>query len=340
MVLLLALVLLVRVAVAMAPPAEGAVPPASPAAGAASPSPPRPPSGVPSPLSAAPSAAPTPSPLPTPTPASTPTPTVTLTPTPTPTGTLTPTPTATLTPTPPSSTSTARVTTQTAATARDLRVAQAILDAAAVVKELVENALDGGATRVDVRVRGAGGLAAISVADNGRGIPAADQAALCVPHATSKWAPDTAGGGGGGDGDPEHRIAAGLGAVATYGFRGEALSAIAALCETLVVTTRTAGEEVGRRLTYGPDGSLAAPPALAPRHPGTTVEAGGLFARLPVRRTDAARHAKRETGRLLLTVQAFAVIATAARVVLYVDGQAAPVISTKPRPTPPPPPPP
>ncbi|GAB0491520.1 hypothetical protein MMPV_002774 [Pyropia vietnamensis] len=223
-------------------------------------------------------------------------------------------------------------------TARDLRVAQAILDGAAVVKELVENALDGGATRVDIRVRGPGGLAAISVADNGRGIPVSDQDVLCAPHATSKWTPDTeggrgGGGGGAGGGDPEHRIATGLGAVVTYGFRGEALSAIAALSETLIVTTRTADEEVGRRLTYGPDGALIGPPVLAPRHPGTTVEAGGLFARLPVRRTDAERHAKREMGRLLLTVQAFAVIATAARVVLYLDGQSTPVISTKPRAT-------
>src|SRR5580698_9667651 len=85
---------------------------------------------------------------------------------------------------------------------------------ASVVKELVENALDAGATRIAVRVRG-GGLTEIEVADDGAGIAADDLARAPRRHATSKLAD-----------------ASGLNAIVTLGFRGEGLASIVAVAPT------------------------------------------------------------------------------------------------------------
>lgn len=93
---------------------------------------------------------------------------------------------------------------------------QVILDSAAVVKELVENALDAGSTRVEVRVRGLAGLKSVIVTDNGSGISSKDLSLLCKANATSKI----------------HSFGD-VSALRTMGFRGEALSAIAALAGKL-----------------------------------------------------------------------------------------------------------
>ena len=133
---------------------------------------------------------------------------------------------------------------------------------AAAVKELCENALDAGATRVDVDLE-AGGLVRIVVADDGAGIPG-DQLQLAVArHATSKL--ETVGD---------------LARVRSLGFRGEALASIAAVSD-LRITSRTSGEE-GAWLLHSRAGEVLERRAAA-RAPGTTVEVCDLFHNTPAR---------------------------------------------------------
>ena len=132
-----------------------------------------------------------------------------------------------------------------------------------VVKELVENALDAGASRIAVRVRG-GGLTEIEVADDGVGIAPDDLPLAVTRHATSKLAD-----------------AGGLARVDTLGFRGEGLASIAAVARVTIVS-RTADAEVATALDAYAD-ELGAPRAIA-GPPGTRVVVRELFGNVPVRR--------------------------------------------------------
>ena len=134
---------------------------------------------------------------------------------------------------------------------------------ASVVKELVENSLDAGATQVTVEIEG-GGVDLIRVTDNGHGIPAEELPLAFERHATSKLftAPDL-----------EH--------IATLGFRGEALPSISAVGRVHLMS-RTADAVAGREigLRWGRverEGPFGCPP-------GTAVTVKGLFGNLPARR--------------------------------------------------------
>ncbi len=134
---------------------------------------------------------------------------------------------------------------------------------AAAVKELVENALDAGARRVIIEVRG-GGLAQIRVADDGGGI-AADEVALAFQrHATSKL-----------------RDLDDLLHMRTLGFRGEALPAIAAVAD-VTIHTATDGAAAGTVLRFQ-SGAIIERTKRA-RSRGTTITVRDLFATLPARR--------------------------------------------------------
>ncbi|MBW8314598.1 MAG: DNA mismatch repair endonuclease MutL [Hydrogenophaga sp.] len=133
---------------------------------------------------------------------------------------------------------------------------------ASVVRELVDNALDAGATQVTVRLQ-AGGVRLISVEDNGWGIHRTELPTALKRHATSKIASL---------GDLE--------SVHTMGFRGEALAAICSIAEVSVLTRTDSGDEAHGWLLDGRSGELQ-PTA---RGPGTTVEVRELFFATPARR--------------------------------------------------------
>ena len=134
---------------------------------------------------------------------------------------------------------------------------------ASVVKELVENAIDAGATTVTVRLTN-GGLDRIEVADDGGGIPPEELALAVERHATSKLAPE----------GPVERIA-------FLGFRGEALAAIATVAR-LRLLSRPPGRELAEGISVV--GGTPAGRFAAPRAPGTTVEVEDLFFNTPARR--------------------------------------------------------
>ena len=131
---------------------------------------------------------------------------------------------------------------------------------ASVVRELVDNALDAGATHITVHLL-AGGVRLISVEDNGVGIPADELPIALKRHATSKITSLSE-----------------LESVGTMGFRGEALAAIQSVSE-LSVLSRTAAQDMAMLLD-GRSGELQA----AARAQGTTIEVKELFYSTPARR--------------------------------------------------------
>jgi len=131
---------------------------------------------------------------------------------------------------------------------------------ASVVKELVENALDAGATRVEIATAG-GGLGLIRVTDDGNGIPT-DELQLAVSrHCTSKLSDD-------------------INAIGTLGFRGEALPSIGSVAR-LTIRSRTPGAQEGHEVTVDGGRMAATKPAAANR--GTLVEVRDLFHATPAR---------------------------------------------------------
>ncbi len=156
---------------------------------------------------------------------------------------------------------------------------------ASVIKELVENALDAGATRIEIEIEG-GGAGLIRVRDNGHGIPAAELPLALTRHATSKIA----------DLDD-------LASVCTLGFRGEALPSIAAVAR-LRLASRERGAAAASEVA-AEDGQVGAiRPSALPE--GTVVEVRDLFFNVPARRrflrseATEATHVLRMVERLAL----------------------------------------
>ena len=133
---------------------------------------------------------------------------------------------------------------------------------ASVVKELAENSLDAGASRIEIDVE-RGGIGLIRIRDDGRGISAGELPLAISRHATSKIA-----------------SLDDLESVATLGFRGEALPSIGSVARLRVVS-RPAGVEHASEINV--DGAVVAPVKPAAHPSGTTIEVRDLFFNVPAR---------------------------------------------------------
>lgn len=163
---------------------------------------------------------------------------------------------------------------------------------ASVLKELVENALDAGATEIRVTLAG-GGRTGITVADDGHGMGREDAVLALERHATSKI-----------------RVSADLTGVRSYGFRGEALPAIASVAHLTLETAPAEGAGGTRILVRG--GRMEGVQA-ATRQPGTTVTVERLFFNTPARR----KFLRTPRTEARAAQEAFAILALARRDVAF-----------------------
>lgn len=172
---------------------------------------------------------------------------------------------------------------------------------ASVVKELVENSLDAGATEIRVEIR-EGGRRLIRVVDNGCGIPVAEVALAFHRHATSKLASAN---------DLDH--------ITTLGFRGEALASIASVSQ-LTMLTRAADEAVGTQIRV--EGGLVVGQEPRGGPPGTAVTVEHLFYNVPAR-LKFLRQPATEAGHVSAVVQQLALAFPERRFSLVSDGRLA-----------------
>ena len=171
---------------------------------------------------------------------------------------------------------------------------------ASAIKELLENALDAGASQIEIRIE-EGGLRRLQVIDNGRGIEK-DQLPLALArHATSKIASLA---------DLEH--------VTSLGFRGEALASMAAVSR-LTLASRALAAEHGWKVDVQP-GQAAPPPEPAAIAPGTVIEVIDLFSATPARRKFLKSPAT-EAAYCLDAIRRIALSHPAVQFVVHQDGR-------------------
>ncbi|RDW79635.1 hypothetical protein BP6252_04273 [Coleophoma cylindrospora] len=178
-------------------------------------------------------------------------------------------------------------------TIHQIQSGQVIVDLCSVVKELVENSLDAGATHIepDVRFRNQG-LESIEVQDNGDGISPNNYETLALKHHTSKLSDYSD-----------------LTTLQTFGFRGEALSSLCALSHFSVTTCMAADAPKGTKLEFETSGKLKGTSVVAAQK-GTLVSVENLFRNLPVRRRELERKIKTEWNRVIGVLGQYACIQT------------------------------
>ncbi|XP_051643752.1 PMS1 protein homolog 1 isoform X3 [Manacus candei] len=183
-------------------------------------------------------------------------------------------------------------------TIRLLSSSQVITSVVSVVKELIENSLDAGATSIDVKLDNYG-FNKIEVRDNGSGIKVEDVPVMAIKHYTSKISSSE---------DLER--------LTTYGFRGEALGSICSIAEVLV-TTKTATDDISTQYALNSNGHVT---SKKPSHlgQGTTVTVLDLFKNLPVRKQfySTSRKCKEELKKVQDLLTAYGIIKPDLRVTL------------------------
>ncbi|OAA69064.1 DNA mismatch repair protein MutL family protein [Cordyceps fumosorosea ARSEF 2679] len=168
---------------------------------------------------------------------------------------------------------------------------QVIVDLCSVVKELVENSVDAGATTIDVRFKNQG-LDSIEIQDNGSGIAPANYDSVALKHHTSKLS-----------------TYSDIASLHTFGFRGEALASLCALSTVTITTCLAQDAPKGTKLTFEASGKLKSTSIVAAQR-GTTVAVEQLFHNLPVRRRELERNIKREWHKVIALLNQYACILT------------------------------
>jgi DNA mismatch repair protein MutL len=185
------------------------------------------------------------------------------------------------------------------ATINQIAAGEVVERPASVVKELVENALDAGATQVGVEIRG-GGVSLIKVTDNGRGIPSGEVELAFERHATSKI-----------------KNSQDLQKIGSLGFRGEALPSIAAVADVELLT-RAGDEKSGTYLSL--EGGEVIKKGGQARTPGTTVTVRHLFRKVPAR-LKFLKSVNTEAGHVANVVSQYALAYPEVAFALNVDGR-------------------
>ena len=172
---------------------------------------------------------------------------------------------------------------------RAIGAAQVLTDSSAVVKELIDNALDARATSIAVEIH-ANTIDSIQVRDNGHGIPPQDRPLVARRYCTSKLT----------DADELAHIGG-----SSLGFRGEALASAAEMSGGMTVTTRVEGEQVATALKIDQQGEVVAQ-ERASTAVGTTVKITDFIKSNPVRRQVALKHTDQSLKRIKHILQSFA----------------------------------
>ena len=182
-----------------------------------------------------------------------------------------------------------------------LAAGEVVTRPAAVVKELLENAIDAGASNIEIRIT-QGGMGMIEVLDNGTGIHPDDMVMAITRHATSKVAD-----------------VANLHGITTLGFRGEALAATAAVSR-LTLTSSHDDSGIGRQLQVA--GVLDEVPKLVPvvHQRGTTITVKDLYFNVPARRGNLKSIAT-EFGHIETTVREVALVRADVALALFHDNK-------------------
>lgn len=186
-----------------------------------------------------------------------------------------------------------------ASTVKLITSSQIITSVSSAVKELFENALDAGATSIDVKLMNFG-LDRLEVKDNGSGISKENTQCMALPHYTSKLSDFND-----------------LESLETYGFRGEALNALCSVGQVSIITA-TSSDPMAMVYTLDSSGNISGTKP-SPHVQGTTVVVAQLFKNLPVRRQfmGTSRKAQEELKQVEMVVKSLAVIKPNIRVALF-----------------------